>query len=252
MSGGASGGGLSGPWALIVALVGFFLMIVLLVGGAVALRLGPFARPPGTPLITPSLSLAPTPTAEPPPVTGQPSAATPGQPSAGQSTPSTPTQTPKLPRPTFDSPLAELLSHVPEALLASCQPTGPDTSVLAGIECSIDDRSISVRYFLYESNDNVHQTYDAMFRTAQIDADSGRCYDVDGQTISATPNKWPAEHAYSIDQQPVGRYLCFEVRDGFDVYWTDERFAIIGIAQASGDNLDRLVRFWLNEAGPVP
>jgi hypothetical protein len=250
MSGtGASGGGLSGPWALIVALVGFFLVIVLLVGGAVAMRLGPFARPPGTPVITPSFSVVPTPTAEQPPATGQPSTATPSGPTVR---PSTPTPTPEPPGPTFDSPLAELLSHVPDAVLASCQPTAPDVSVLAGIECSIDDGAISVRYFLYESNDNVHQTYDAMFRTAEIDADSGRCYDVDGQTINATPNKWPAEHAYSVDQQPVGRYLCFEVRDGFDVYWTDERFAIIGIAQASGDNLDRLVRFWLNEAGPVP
>lgn len=251
-------GGTSGPWTLIIAVGGFFLVIVLLIGGAVALRLGPFARPPGTPVITPSfavapptapLSLSPSPTAEPTTPTGQPSTATPGRPTVS---PSAPTPTPRLPQPTFDSPLAELLSHVPEALRDSCQPMGQDVSVLAGVECSIDDGAISVRYFKYESSEKLRETYEAMFRSAEIDADSGRCYEIDGDTITATADNWPAEHGYSVGQQPVGRYLCFEVADGFDVYWSDERFDIIGIAQASGDNLDRLVQFWLNEAGPLP
>jgi hypothetical protein len=242
-------GSTSGPWTLIIAVGGFFLAIVLLVGGAVALRVGPFARPPGTRVITPSFAAAPTPTPEPPTATGRPSTATPARPTVS---PSVPTPTPDGPRPTFDSPLAELMSHVPEAVVPSCQPTEADVSVQAGVECSIDEGAMSVRYFKYESTEKLRDTYDAMFHSAQIDADSGRCYEVGADRISATPNKWPAEHGYSVAEQPVGRYLCFEVAAGFDVYWSDERFDIIGIAQTSGDNLDRLVQFWLNEAGPLP
>ena len=111
---------------------------------------------------------------------------------------------------------------------------------------------MTVSYAVYPDSESMYAAYNEIFHLAEIDADSGRCYETDGDTISSTPNKWPAEHGYSIGQQPAGRYLCLQRQDVPTIAWTDERFEILAVAHGSNDDLDRFVRFWLNEAGPIP
>ena len=56
---------------------------------------------------------------------------------------------------------------------------------------------------------------------------------------------------YSIGGSPVGRYFCIE-RELPTITWTDDRLNIGAVAAASTGDSDRLVSFWLNEAGPIP
>jgi hypothetical protein len=237
-----------GPLVMVGAVSAIFLAIVVLVGGAVALKVGPFARPPGTPTpfrsAVPSLvavgSTEPTNSSEAP-TTDQPTDST---------APATPTPRP-TPRRSFANAYDELLSHVPERLRESCQETGFETPLRAATVCHTEDGAISVAYYTYSSADEMYVSYNELFHDAQIDADSGRCYEGGREETTATQNKWPAEHGYSIDDQPIGRYLCMDLSDGPGVIWTDDRFAILGIVKALDGGADRLVRYWLNEAGPI-
>ncbi|MEO6349437.1 MAG: hypothetical protein ABIP53_02200, partial [Candidatus Limnocylindrales bacterium] len=125
-----------GPLVMVAIVSAVFLSIVLLVGGAVALKIGPFARPPGTP--TPSRSPTSSGVAvksiEP---TDSPDASTAQQPT-DSSAPATPTPRP-TPRPSFANAYDELLSHVPERLRESCQAADIQASLLAATVCHTDD-----------------------------------------------------------------------------------------------------------------
>jgi hypothetical protein len=234
-----------GPLVMVGAVSVFFLAIVLLVGGAVALRIGPFARPPGTP--TPFRSAAPSLVAVEPTDSAQPS--TSQQPPDSQA-PATPTPRP-TPRPSFANAYDELLSHVPERLRASCEEGEVQATLLAVALCHTEDGVISVEYYTYVSNDEMYVSYNELFHGAEIDADSGRCYEGGREETTATQSKWPAEHAYSVNNEPIGRYLCMDLDDGPGVIWTDDRSNVLGIVKALDGGADRLVRFWLNEAGPI-
>ena len=54
---------------------------------------------------------------------------------------------------------------------------------------------------------------------------------------------------------PTGRYLC--VATGVEpavvptIYWTDDRFNILSQASNVLGNYERLVEFWVGEAGPI-
>ena len=107
-------------------------------------------------------------------------------------------------------------------------------------------------YSAYPDAATMYADYDASVDRAQFDRDSGLCYQTnpDG-TVTVTPTKWPSEHDYSVGGSPVGRYFCIE-RELPTITWTDDRLNIGAVATASTGDSDRLVGFWLNEAGPIP
>ena len=162
----------------------------------------------------------------------------------------TPTLDLGTPRPPNDD-TERLLTHVPEGVRNSCSPGAFLEPVLALVDCTSGEE-VAVYYALYANAADANQEYDRSVRRAEIDRDSGRCYDeaADG-TFTATTDRWPSEHEYTLDSQPIGRYLCNE--DGPpSITWTDDRLYILAVATAPTGDSDRLVSFWATEAGPVP
>jgi len=101
-------------------------------------------------------------------------------------------------------------------------------------------------YTLYGTRDDMNLAYEGFRGAAQIEPDTGDCQ---------TPETWPAERGYTINQLPVGRYLC--VTAGVEpaaipnIYWTDDRFNILSqVSNVLGDYV-RLIDFWRLEAGPI-
>jgi hypothetical protein len=124
------------------------------------------------------------------------------------------------------------------------------TPVTATVSCLAGDGQITVDYSQYPDMDSMYAAYNERVNIAQIDTDSGLCFSDDGGTISATANKWPAEHPYSVSGSARGRYLCRGV-DFPTIAWTDDGLLILGVATASPELIDGLVTFWVNEAGPI-
>ncbi len=230
-----------------VLFIGSVLLALLLLGGGLAcvLGMGPFA---------------PNPQSSPGPTAGvgasaQASATNTG----GQSEeptiarPSGPSPTPTLnltPQPPNDD-TALLLSHVPEGVRNSCSPGAFVEPVIALVNCTSGEE-VAVYYALYPDSLGVYGEYDRRVNRTQIERDSGRCYEenADG-TLTATSDRWPSEHEYTQDSQPIGRFLCNE--DGPpSITWTDDRLHILAVATAPTGDSDRLVSFWAREAGPVP
>ena len=107
-------------------------------------------------------------------------------------------------------------------------------------DCSGDGGAITVSYSEYPSTDTLATTLNALRVESGIDPDSGNC---------SNHASWPAEGVYSVSGPTAGRYLCTDVPGQPTIYWTDEQLLIL--SQASGPDADRLVDFWLNEAGPT-
>ena len=146
---------------------------------------------------------------------------------------------------------ARLLTHVPEAVRGSCVPGAFAEPVLARVDCT-PSADISVYYAIYANLADATEAYDRAFARAQIDRDSGRCYNenADG-TLTATTDSWPSEHEYTQGGSPIGRYLC-NVDEPPSITWTDDRLYILAVAASPSGDSDRLVSFWAREAGPIP
>lgn len=163
-----------------------------------------------------------------------------------------PSTLPATPPPSSADPVfANLLPHVPETIRASCLPGEALDPVIASISCSVGDGAVTLDYIQYPDRDSMYAAYNARVGIAEIEAESGLCYDGDGGSIRATPGRWPAERGYSIADIVTGRYLCLEL-DLPTIAWTDDRLNILTLATAATGDSDRLVAFWLNEAGPIP
>jgi len=237
------------PSPLLVAVIAG--VLVVLIGGALAvmLQLGPFA--PGTAQPTPGSTSPAGPSASTLP-TQQPSRESP---ELTRNPPSElPTEPPPVntgPPPTANDATGRLLAHVPEAIRPTCTTAVFETPVVASVSCT-SGAEVAVTYSAYPDGTTMYVDYDASVDRAQFDHDSGLCYQTnpDG-TVTATPTKWPSEHSYSIGGTAVGRYFCIE-RDLPTITWTDDRLNIGAVATASTGDSDRLVSFWLNEAGPIP
>jgi hypothetical protein len=236
------------PSRTLVAAVAGVLVIVLGVGLALALKIGPFAPVPT------NAGASPAPIASP--QTGSPTSQIASAP-PGSSTPA-PTITPtEVPAPsdgpaTPNTATGELMSHVPDSIRPSCLPTDFLEPILAMVSCAVGDGQITVEYAKYPDADSMYAAYNERVRTAQIETDSGLCFTSDGGTISATPNRWPAEHQYNVDGQPVGRYLCVNPPLGIpSINWTDDRLQILGVASTGPTVADRLASFWVNDSGPI-
>lgn len=238
------------PSPLLVAVIAG--VLVVLIGGALAvmLQLGPFAPGTSQPSAQPTAgSTSPAGSGVLPP---QPSLESP---QATRNPPSElPTEPPPVntgPPPTANDATGQLLVHVPEAIRPTCSAAEFTAPVVASVSC-VSGAEVAVTYSTYPDAGTMYVDYDASVDRAQFDRDSGLCYQTnpDG-TVTATPTKWPSEHDYSVGDTPVGRYFCIE-RGLPTVTWTDDRLNIGAVATASTGDFDRLVRFWLNEAGPIP
>jgi len=147
--------------------------------------------------------------------------------------------------------MGQLLFHIPEAVRPTCTPATFTTPVIAAVNC-LSGAEIAVTYSSYLDSGGMYAEYNASVDRAQFDHDSGLCYAVnDDGSLTATMDKWPSEHGYSVGGEPAGRFFCIE-RGLPTITWTDDRLAILGLATASTGDANRLVTFWLNEAGPVP
>lgn len=157
------------------------------------------------------------------------------------------------PAPSADPVFGDLLPHVPEAIRGSCLPSDTLEPVIAIVSCSIGDGEVTVDYIKYPDRDSMYAAYNDRVRVTEIETDTGLCFTSDGGTIRATPNRWPAEHRYSVGEQPVGRYLCLGPPPEFpSINWTDDRLMIMAVASSGPAFVDRLVSFWVTEAGPIP
>ena len=246
----ASGGG---PSAIVILLIAVLLLAVVGVGGAYALKLGPFApAPTGTPVAGPT----PTTTHRPASGTPQPTAAVTLPP---KSTPTPvpsatlepvetpilePTETPFFSIPPNPSPGAageELLTHVPGAIRESCTATDGVAPILAIATCVQDSGEIPILYYKYASNDEMNAAYEGFRLASQIEPDSGDCND---------ETTWPAEHGYTIGGVHAGRWLCTDTPGTPTIYWTDERLQILSQASQTLGDHTRIVDFWIHESGP--
>jgi len=155
------------------------------------------------------------------------------------------------PAPSSDPVFGDLLPHVPEAIRDSCQASAPLEPVSAAVSCSVGDTGVTVEYAKYPDRGSMYGAYNERVRIAEIETDSGLCYLDESGLINATPGRWPAENDYSVGGSAAGRYLCIEL-DLPTIAWTDDRFNIFSLATSTTGDHDRLVAFWLNEAGPIP
>lgn len=167
--------------------------------------------------------------------------------------PSPTTPATSSPPATPGTPTDVLLGHVPQAFRGSCTPGTFAEPAVAAITCAAENATINVTYTLYADQPSAAAQYDSSVIAAGIEGNSGRCYtrNDDGRFV-ATRSRWPSENGYTINDEPVGRYLCYETGAGVpSIAWTDDRLYILAVAMSSGGDIDRLVDFWANEAGPV-
>jgi hypothetical protein len=228
-----SGG--NGAQVVLVALLGFVLVLVVGVGGMLAFGIGPFAR--ATPVAT--LVAQPTPTAHPiTPVPTSSALAT----STALASPTdggapTPSPTPVASGDVTDA----LLSHIPLKIEPSCFVQTGDNNIVAVAVCSSDEENIQLSYFQYDSYESMFSAYEGFRMTSQIEPDSGDCNDHDS---------WPAEAGFNINGQAAGRWLCTEALGQTTIYWTDTRLNILSQATQTVPDYPRLVDFWVHESGP--
>ncbi len=211
-----------------VAVVGALAIIALF-----ALNLGPFST--STP--TPIASTTPLPSDAP---SNAPTASTV---SPLPSTSATPTSPPQTPSTTPATPEEALLAHVPDAIRPTCSVHPGNGQALLVADCTSDDGSISVGYSVFGDPDSLEQAFTSLRVASQIEPDSGNCADY---------TTWPAEGTYSASGGLTGRFLCTDEPGSMTIYWTDAKFLVLGVASDQTPDLERLIDFWQNEAGPAP
>jgi hypothetical protein len=72
-----------------------------------------------------------------------------------------------------------------------------------------------------------------------------------GNDQCSDPTNWPTELRYTVDDEPIGRFLCYELGPSPQIRWTDTKLNILswtyGLVNATKDDL---YAFWNGEAGP--
>lgn len=134
-----------------------------------------------------------------------------------------------------------MLSHVPTAIRPTCTVKMDDGPILARADCTADNGNIAVTYFQYDGYDSMFSKYDSYRITSEIEPDSGDCRNHDS---------WPTENGFNVGGQFAGRWLCTEALGPTSIYWIDNRLNILGQATQAVPEYERLVQFWLHEAGP--
>ena len=238
----------SRPPAIALALGAVALAALITLAILLALGLGPFA--PSTPPSNP-------PTAQPtiPPTIGAevtPDGSAAQQPSNSPTSTISGSPTASLVPATPSSATDVLMAHVPEGLRPSCAPASFEQPVLAVLSCTAVDGAVAVTYTLYADQPSMAAVYDAAVIAAGIDDSSGRCYNRnDNGGITVTTSRWPAENGYTIQDEPVGRYLCQNDATTATLIWTDDRLYVLASASTDTAAVDELISFWIDEAGPI-
>ncbi len=141
---------------------------------------------------------------------------------------------------------ADLLTHIPGALVDTCSRTdfAVSDAATAAVVCraSVGDGSITVTYQSYADAADMDTGYAGNLAFMAVERGAGSC-----------SGDWPGEAGYSVNDEPAGRVACSEFGDTARfMSWTDERLDIHGYAEAFGLARDDLYQWWLNESGPVP
>jgi hypothetical protein len=138
-----------------------------------------------------------------------------------------------------------LLSHVPASFSSTCTRYAlgrPETAV-AAIECPVplDTGSMTVNYFQWPSAEEMAAAYDRNLQFIGITRDTGTC-----------AGTWPAEGAYTLDEQPAGRVGCGALGGVAPMMaWTDDQLLISVLAEGFGAEQSAMYQWWLGDSGPV-
>jgi hypothetical protein len=132
---------------------------------------------------------------------------------------------------------AALLSHVPDDIRPTCEPSGPwYESTLAQVYCGTGD--IGVTYVQFADADSMHAEYDALAGDLR---DQGFC---DTDDASEGPFYQGEEAA------EAGRLFCFDEEGvGRWAVWQTEELLIFAAAVHAGADRAALYDFWAG-AGP--
>jgi len=141
---------------------------------------------------------------------------------------------------------ADLLSHLPEALVDTCNRAdfAVSDAATAAVVCSasVGGGSVTVTYQSYADAADMDAGYNGNLSFMGVERGTGPC----------SGGEWPGEETYTIDEEPAGRVACAELGDfARFMSWTDERLLIHGYAEGFGVALDDLHQWWLDDSGPV-
>ena len=252
-----------GPSLLVIGAIALAVVLVLGIGGMYAAGLGPFkpsatatsgaqltptpkpSKTPADSTPTPAASPAASPTAAP--ETTAPATTAPATipPTAAATTPGF-TLPPLSPGPSASMTDADtaLLQHVPEEFRTSCSAVEAVQPALATLSCYTDfERGIFMSYSQYPDTPTMESAYNFQVQLwGGSDVANDQCSDT---------TKWPTELGYTVDEEPTGRLLCYELGESPQIRWTDTKLNILSWTYGLGDaTKDDIYAFWDGEAGP--
>jgi hypothetical protein len=208
--------------------------LVVAVGAAYAPLMRNPAQPPpvapetAAPATLAPATLPPVPPGSPAPATLPPGTAAPASPAPMMSA------TPEA------AAATEILSHVPAAFSASCQParTNPSVGLLAAVQCSPAGSVDSASYWLYDSPESLEVTFEGLLAASGAVTDGTDC------------SVGPALVDYTIGGQPAGKLACYLDGDVAVALWTNSALRMMAMGAQSGSDFETLYAWWAQEAGP--
>jgi tRNA A-37 threonylcarbamoyl transferase component Bud32 len=134
----------------------------------------------------------------------------------------------------------ELLSHLSDEVRPQCE-RGEITAEgsTADLQCLALTGSqvagVFTYYHSFPDEATMNSWYESQREFAGIETGAGEC----------TANTWNGEDVYTIGEEEVGRFLCYESDSlGPEIYWTDTRFTYGGEAFHESERPGRLLSAW--------
>jgi hypothetical protein len=154
----------------------------------------------------------------------------------------TPPPTPgaSAPLPTGEALAALLLEHVPPAIAPGCVPDTQRVWVgeLATLVCTDEASDVTVTYSGFDGAEAVEAAIDASLEGIDLSAVAASC---DLGTFVGP---------YDVEDEEVGRVVCWAEQGGQAIMWSDDRLAILAVAVSPTLDAAGLYLWWL-EAGPI-
>jgi len=258
-----------GPSMLVLGAIALAVVLVLGVGGMYALGLGPF-QPSATATTGAQLTPTPKPSKTPADSTATPTeaGASPTESAAPETTapattapatlpPTAPATSPGFTFPGLSIPPTDpgaspsmsaadsaLLEHVPEDLRDSCTPREIVPPAISTLSCSTGfERGIAVTYSQYPDTASMETAYEFQVQLwGGANVGNDQCSDT---------STWPTELGYTVEDEPYGRLLCYELGTSPQIRWTDTKLNVLswtfGLVNVTKDEI---YDFWDSEAGP--
>jgi hypothetical protein len=166
-----------------------------------------------------------------------------GPPVAGSPRPAaTPSPAPVAtePRPTGEALAALLLEHIPPAIAQGCVPDEQRLweGELATLVCTDEEGGVTVTYSGFESADTVEAAVDASLA------------DMDLSSLAASCDLGTFVGPYDVEDEEVGRVVCWAEQGGQAIMWSDDRLAMLAVAVSPTLDPAGLYLWWL-DAGPI-